>query len=432
MEHPTCDLRNTAFFPLTGNPTGFHHLLLAECVLRQFPEIQRIVFILSNGKHPDPTKEQAIVNKQTRLEILEKALQEFNDPQSSCVAKMAQQSQKPLQFNAQNTSISTAEFTQDQPVRLYEHLKTLQQQTVPASISYPLMLIIGGDLIQRMSSPEIFSDADLQELAKHCRFLAAPRGEYETEKTLSQLEETRQVSLNHQTIQIEQLPAALHPFLELSSTIIRQMVQAQHALTCCLPDGAAKMIHHHQLYQERTITREENEWQHQCYLQEQQLDQRARQLQKVLDWRADQNLAHTLAIVETSTGGQLATTLASLPGISRHFKESTVVYDQAAKNRLLGQAVEKSSVSPAMATELAKKYHQQTGADFVLSETGMAGPLEGVRRSNKQGLCYFAVATPTTIQNFSHQSNPFFSKKEHQFIFAIVLLESFIQLLKNQ
>ena len=71
LQHLSYDLAHTAFFPLTGNPVGFHHLLLAECVLRQFAELSQIVFILSNGKHPDPTKEQAIAPQQGRLEIFQ-------------------------------------------------------------------------------------------------------------------------------------------------------------------------------------------------------------------------------------------------------------------------------------------------------------------------------------------------------------------------
>ncbi len=46
----------TVYFPLTADPAGHHHLLLAETVLRQFPETQLVVFILSNGMHPDPLK----------------------------------------------------------------------------------------------------------------------------------------------------------------------------------------------------------------------------------------------------------------------------------------------------------------------------------------------------------------------------------------
>ncbi|MBF0289563.1 MAG: CinA family protein [SAR324 cluster bacterium] len=431
MEHQPHDLKHTAFFPLTGNPTGFHHLLLAECVLHQFPEIQRIVFILSNGKHPDPTKEQTIADKQVRFEILEKALQEFNNPQKSHAAKIAQQTRIPLKLNPKNAFISTVEFSHERPLRLYEHFKMIQH-ALPEDILYPMIWIIGGDLIQRMSNSEIFSNSDIQSLSRHGKFLVAPRGEYEIQKTVSQLLQTRQISLKHQEIQLEPLPHELHVFLQLSSTMIRTLTQTQHNLVCCLPAGAAELIYQYKPYHDRSITHVVSEWEHQCRLQEQKLDQLSCQLKEMLDRFADQDLPHTLALVETSTGGRLAATLTSSPGFSKHFKESVVVYDQEGKNRLLKRTVDESAVSSKMVMELGKKYQQQTGADFVLSETGMAGPVEGMRRSNKQGLCYFAYATATTVQSVSFQSNPFFSKKEHQLIFAGALLEWFISLLDHE
>jgi len=52
------DKLSTIFFPLTANPAGNHHLLLVESVLQQLPETKLVVFLLSNGLHPDPFKHQ--------------------------------------------------------------------------------------------------------------------------------------------------------------------------------------------------------------------------------------------------------------------------------------------------------------------------------------------------------------------------------------
>ena len=54
------------YFPLTANPVGYNHLLLAENVLWQFPETQLLVFILSNGKHPDSFKSVQIPHASLR------------------------------------------------------------------------------------------------------------------------------------------------------------------------------------------------------------------------------------------------------------------------------------------------------------------------------------------------------------------------------
>ena len=62
------------YFPLTGDPVGHHHLLLAESVLQQLPEIQLVIFIISNGIHPDPLKNRKITTAALRLEILKSAL----------------------------------------------------------------------------------------------------------------------------------------------------------------------------------------------------------------------------------------------------------------------------------------------------------------------------------------------------------------------
>ena len=47
-------LESTLFFPISGNPVGFNHIAVAEWLLRQNPGWHKVVFIPSNGHHPDP------------------------------------------------------------------------------------------------------------------------------------------------------------------------------------------------------------------------------------------------------------------------------------------------------------------------------------------------------------------------------------------
>ncbi|MEC8256091.1 MAG: hypothetical protein VX004_11520, partial [SAR324 cluster bacterium] len=63
------DFQNTLFVPITGNPAGYHHLVLAELALRQRPECSRIVYLLSNGHHPDPFKRSVTLPKDIRLQL---------------------------------------------------------------------------------------------------------------------------------------------------------------------------------------------------------------------------------------------------------------------------------------------------------------------------------------------------------------------------
>ena len=80
------------YFPLTANPAGYNHLLLAENVLWQFPEPQLIVFILSNGRHPDPFKTVQIPHPSLRYKLLRNALLEWPDPENSMPARNAGES----------------------------------------------------------------------------------------------------------------------------------------------------------------------------------------------------------------------------------------------------------------------------------------------------------------------------------------------------
>ena len=114
-------------FPLTADPAGFHHLLLAECVLRQIPQLKQVVFILSNGLHPDPTKRKNIPEGEIRLSLLRQALVSFADPELSYPARLAMDKQSPLKLKGEAWEISTAEFRCERPVRLAEHVMRLKE-----------------------------------------------------------------------------------------------------------------------------------------------------------------------------------------------------------------------------------------------------------------------------------------------------------------
>ena len=78
---------------------------------------------------------------------------------------------------------------------------------------------------------------------------------------------------------------------------------------------------------------------------------------------------------------------------------------------------------------LARKFQQKTGSDWVLAETGMAGPLSPERRSRKNGVSFLALAgkNPVDQESFMKtikiEANPFFSKKEHQLEFSVEALK---------
>ena len=68
------DRSNFVLFPVTANPIGLHHLLIANQALKKLGHSGQIVFVLSNGWHPDPSKTPAIASQEQRLEWLQQAL----------------------------------------------------------------------------------------------------------------------------------------------------------------------------------------------------------------------------------------------------------------------------------------------------------------------------------------------------------------------
>ena len=111
------------YFPLTANPAGYNHLLLAENVLWQFPETQLLVFILSNGRHPDPFKTVQIPHANLRYEILKSALIEWSDPEKSLPARYADESGILLKLGRSNSTISRWELSYSRPLRIADHVQ---------------------------------------------------------------------------------------------------------------------------------------------------------------------------------------------------------------------------------------------------------------------------------------------------------------------
>ena len=418
---------SSVFLPLTGNPTGFHHLLLAECALRQFPEYGCVVFLLSNGQHPDPTKRQRILAAESRLAILRSVLADWPQPEFSYPARVLAGLGEQPRLIPENAGISTAEFEYDRPYRLAEHVLRLHEEHPER----PVALIIGADLVERMQDEPIFSSEDLEVLATRARFLIVPRGAIVLEKALAATEKLRGVTLAAELLNLDQLPKPLHLLLRLSSTLIRRAVQAGHSLERFVPQGAAQLMREQRLYRLEGADQFLNEWELNCRRQEQQLEDCAFAIKVLLDERARQRKPHHIAVVETSTGGRISAAFTTVSGVSKHFLGSMVPYDSREKARLLERPVTGSSVTAAMAGTLAEAGARRSGADFTLAETGMAGPSSPERRSRKHGQCHLALAIDGKIRYNRLNLNPFLSRKEHQLGFALEALRWFKSTLES-
>lgn len=89
----------------------------------------------------------------------------------------------------------------------------------------------------------------------------------------------------------------------------------------------------------------------------------------------------TLALAESCTGGTIANRITNVPGASAVLLAGLVTYSNEAKMKFLGVKSETlkrhGAVSEPVAVEMAEGAARETGADFALSVTGIAGPSGG-------------------------------------------------------
>ena len=105
----------------------------------------------------------------------------------------------------------------------------------------------------------------------------------------------------------------------------------------------------------------------------------------------------TLAIAESCTGGAVANRITNVPGSSAIFLQGFVTYANEAKIRALEVPVqmleEHGAVSEPVAKAMAEGARRQSGADFAISTTGIAGPGGGTEKK-PVGTVFVAVASP--------------------------------------
>jgi nicotinamide-nucleotide amidase len=418
------NLASTLFFPFSGDPTGFHHLAVAEWALRKGAGLERVEFILSNGHHPDPTKPGARAPAEARLRLAQLMLAEAGDAERSFFAARARAAGEKLLCGPERLSISTLELSYSRAVRTAESVSLLRQGR-----SERLHLYAGADLLRRMADPRIFSGSDLATLSEGCTYWILDRGAERAEEAMRDLSAQRGQAFDFRELPAADVPDWLAAFLPLSSTHIRHAAEAGDPLEGMVTRSAAAEIRELSAYRDGTpayhIADDQarpagtrTAWQWQVERLRRDLWEAAGPIHASLVARADANLPRTLAVVETSAAGALTWALAGRSGASRFFVESRFAYDRHAKLALLGKAPAHSAVSAEMVASLAQAMRQAAGADFALAESGMAGPPDGKRQSLKQGECWLAFATPEGVQTRSVHFDPFLTRQEHQLLFA--------------
>lgn len=103
----------------------------------------------------------------------------------------------------------------------------------------------------------------------------------------------------------------------------------------------------------------------------------------------------TLAVAESCTGGLVASKITDAPGASAYFLTGVVAYANETKMRLLhvpAEIIEQhGAVSEECARAMAEGVRTDSGADYGIATTGIAGPGGGTDEK-PVGLVYIAVA----------------------------------------
>jgi nicotinamide-nucleotide amidase len=106
--------------------------------------------------------------------------------------------------------------------------------------------------------------------------------------------------------------------------------------------------------------------------------------------------SETLAIAESCTGGAIADRITNVPGSSAVFLQGFVTYANEAKTRALNvppeMLAEHGAVSNLVARAMAEGARDNSGADYAISTTGIAGP-GGGSEQKPVGTAFIAVAS---------------------------------------
>ena len=425
------DFQNTLFVPITGNPAGYHHLVLAELALRQRPALSKVVYLLSNGNHPDPSKRSVTLPKDCRLQLMQDLLVSLHQSSGTRLNVIVDQVGETLRLRQVELFISISEFLREGQVKLLDNVKNILSSVQPyhRSKNKLIQILVGSDLINRMQDPKIFSETDLKEMSSLVEWLVVPRP---GERIPDSFDDG--LSLKQKILDPEHLPKGLKSYLNLSSTVIRRAVSCGQQLPAYLPEKAIERLED---YDERGISKKTSkvsEWEARI----QELDRDLLEISRKAFWQLfERNNPPKIYFIETSAGGRIAGSFIGLPGSSRFVLGSQIAYSNSIKEQLIGRFLgpQESSLSEELTKEMALAAMEKTGADLVLAENGMAGPPDGTLRSTKNGIAHVVLIQKSELIEQPYQQihevvqeNPFFTKQEHQLCFAI----SSISLLSKQ
>lgn len=151
----------------------------------------------------------------------------------------------------------------------------------------------------------------------------------------------------------------------------------------------------------------------------------------------------TISVSEAACGGLLSAYLVSVPGASRWFHGGTLIYSLKSRLKLGGWSQEDidsyTGPSEKVVLRLARNLRIDLGSTYVLSETGVAGPLVDPNDPNYQsffaneniGTVYLGIATPDGEKSKIHKTGNIEDRSFNMQEFARIGLEYFLEELKK-
>ena len=109
---------------------------------------------------------------------------------------------------------------------------------------------------------------------------------------------------------------------------------------------------------------------------------------------------YTVAVAESCTAGNIASSLTTMPSSSIYFKGGIVAYQKEIKTNILNVPIEIinefTEVSSQTVREMATNILLQFRSDFSLATSGYAGPTGGTNK-DPIGKVYMAVANSSEV-----------------------------------
>jgi PncC family amidohydrolase len=109
-------------------------------------------------------------------------------------------------------------------------------------------------------------------------------------------------------------------------------------------------------------------------------------------------LGKKISTAESCTGGLIASSITDIPGASKVYIGSFIVYSSELKRKILGisdEVFKFGVISSEMAKAMAFSSRFLTGSDYSIATTGNLGP--ETMENKPAGLIYIAIATNTEV-----------------------------------